>query len=67
MALLADYVDKEDSSIRIGAIMGLGLAYAGVQNEQVRFLSFSPGSYLEDRINNSVCGVHEQPFFMTTD
>lgn len=35
MALLAEYVDKEDPSIRIGAIMGLGLAYAGAQSEQV--------------------------------
>ena len=40
MALLADYINKEDSSIRIGAIMGLGLAYAGSHNEQVRFLPF---------------------------
>ncbi|KAL7245311.1 hypothetical protein ACSBR2_000602 [Camellia fascicularis] len=31
LPLLADYVDKEDSSIKIGAIMGLGLAYAGAQ------------------------------------
>lgn len=38
LALLADYVDKEDASIKIGAIMGLGLAYAGSQNEQVGFL-----------------------------
>jgi len=36
MALLGDYTEKEDSSIRIGAIMGLGIAYAGSQNEQVR-------------------------------
>lgn len=35
MALLGDYTDKEDASIRIGAIMGLGIAYAGSQNEQV--------------------------------
>ncbi|CAL5395059.1 unnamed protein product [Camellia sinensis] len=31
-----DPVNKEDSSVRIGAIMGLGLAYAGAQNEQIR-------------------------------
>lgn len=37
MALLGDFIDKEDSSTRIGAIMGLGIAYAGSQNEQVRF------------------------------
>ncbi|KAL8514388.1 hypothetical protein ACS0TY_013486 [Phlomoides rotata] len=36
LALLADYVEKENYSIKIGAIMGLGLAYAGSQNEQVR-------------------------------
>ncbi|MCL7031361.1 hypothetical protein MKW94_027532 [Papaver nudicaule] len=35
MALLSDYVNNEDSTIRIGAIMGLGLAYAGTQNEQI--------------------------------
>lgn len=35
LALLADYLDKEDSSVKIGAINGLGLAYAGTQNEQV--------------------------------
>lgn len=39
MALLGDFIDKEDSSTRIGAIMGLGIAYAGSQNEQVRFFS----------------------------
>jgi hypothetical protein len=39
MALLGDYTDKEDSSVRIGAIMGLGIAYAGSQNEQVSCLS----------------------------
>ncbi|KAG4994926.1 hypothetical protein JHK86_031753 [Glycine max] len=33
MALLGDYIDKEDTSIRIGVIMGLGIAYAGSQNE----------------------------------
>ncbi|KAF2551341.1 hypothetical protein F2Q68_00033379 [Brassica cretica] len=36
LALLGDYVDKEDSSVRIGAIMGLGIAYAGSQNDQIR-------------------------------
>ncbi|KAJ7533199.1 hypothetical protein O6H91_13G037300 [Diphasiastrum complanatum] len=34
-ALLYDFVNKEDPSIRIGAIMGLGLAYAGSQKEEV--------------------------------
>ena len=41
LALLAEYVEKEDASIKIGAIMGLGLAYAGSQNEQVGFLSLT--------------------------
>ncbi|CAH9126858.1 unnamed protein product [Cuscuta epithymum] len=36
LALLADYVDRDDPSIRIGAIIGLGLAYAGSQHEQIR-------------------------------
>lgn len=35
LALLGEYIDKEDSSVRIGAIMGLGIAYAGSQNDQV--------------------------------
>lgn len=34
-ALLADYIDNEDSSVQIGAIMGLGIAYAGSQKDQV--------------------------------
>ena len=46
MALLGDYVDKEDSSIRIGAIMGLGLEYAGSHSEQVRFFAFLSGGYM---------------------
>ncbi|GJZ88263.1 26S proteasome regulatory complex component [Tanacetum coccineum] len=37
LALLADYLDKEDPSVKIGAINnGLGLASAGSQNEQIR-------------------------------
>ena len=35
LALFADYLDKEDASIRIGPITSLGLAYAGTKNEQV--------------------------------
>ena len=35
-ALLHDFVDKQDPVVRIGAIMGLGLAYAGTQKEEVR-------------------------------
>ncbi|BBN10868.1 26S proteasome regulatory subunit N1 [Marchantia polymorpha subsp. ruderalis] len=34
-ALLYESVNKEDSTTRIGAIMGLGLAYAGSQKEEV--------------------------------
>ncbi|GJW15143.1 26S proteasome regulatory complex component [Tanacetum coccineum] len=37
LALLADYLDKEDPSVKIGAINnGLGLASVGCQNEQIR-------------------------------
>ena len=36
--LLYESVSKEDSSVRIGAIMGLGLAYAGCQKEEVQEL-----------------------------
>ena len=38
LALLGEHIDKEDPSIRIGAVMGLGIAYAGTQNEQVKYL-----------------------------
>ncbi len=34
-ALLNDFVDNQDPVVRIGAIMGLGLAYAGTQKEEV--------------------------------
>ncbi|KAH8965711.1 hypothetical protein BDL97_04G130400 [Sphagnum fallax] len=34
-ALLSESVNKEDPTTRIGAIMGLGLAYAGSQREEV--------------------------------
>jgi 26S proteasome regulatory subunit N1 len=34
-ALLHDFVDKQDPVVRIGAIMGLGLAYAGTRKEEV--------------------------------
>ena len=29
MVVLRDYIDKEDATIKIGAIMGLGIAYVG--------------------------------------
>ncbi|KAJ8544721.1 hypothetical protein K7X08_017304 [Anisodus acutangulus] len=35
LALLAEYVDKDDPLVRISAIIGLGLAYASAQNEQI--------------------------------
>lgn len=40
-ALLFESVNKEDPTIRIGAIMGLGLAYAGSQKEEVGSMSMS--------------------------
>ena len=40
-ALLYDFVEKEDPVVRVGAIMGLGLAYSGTRKEEVRAL-FSP-------------------------
>lgn len=30
-----EYVNKDDSNIRIGAILGLGIAYAGSQKDEV--------------------------------
>jgi len=38
LALLIDYVHKEDTAIRIGAILGLGIAYAGSHKEEVKHL-----------------------------
>lgn len=37
-ALISDYVNNTDSTIRIGAILGLGLAYAGSNREEVQEL-----------------------------
>ncbi|MQM04109.1 hypothetical protein Taro_036905 [Colocasia esculenta] len=36
LAILNDYITKDDPTIRIGAIMGLGLAYAGSQKEELK-------------------------------
>ncbi len=44
-ALLFESVNKEDPTIRIGAIMGLGLAYAGSQKEEVGSMSMSLVGY----------------------
>lgn len=38
-ALLIDFTEKEDPTLRIGAIMGLGIAYAGSHKEEVNFPS----------------------------
>lgn len=48
LALLADYIGKEDSSVRIGAILGLGLAYAGCQNDQVMLIVFTLVNFWEN-------------------
>jgi 26S proteasome regulatory subunit N1 len=37
-ALISDYVSNADAGVRAGAIMGLGLAYAGTQREEVQEL-----------------------------
>lgn len=37
-ALICDYVSNADPGIRAGAILGLGLAYAGTQREEVQEL-----------------------------
>ena len=61
LALLSDYVDKEDPSIRIGAIMGLGITYAGTGNEQVK----CPVSFTVDDSGNLLllvfCNGHGLP------
>jgi hypothetical protein len=33
-----EYISKDDSNIRIGAILGLGIAYAGTQKAEVEIL-----------------------------
>ncbi|KMZ67453.1 26S proteasome regulatory subunit N1 [Zostera marina] len=35
-ALLIDFTEKEDPTLRIGAIMGLGIAYAGSHKEELK-------------------------------
>jgi 26S proteasome regulatory subunit N1 len=40
MAILMEYVNKDDSNIRIGAILGLGIAYAGSQKDEVGMSAF---------------------------
>ncbi|KAJ4957605.1 hypothetical protein NE237_024716 [Protea cynaroides] len=36
LTLPSDHIGKEDTTVRIGAIMGLGLTYTGSEDEQVR-------------------------------
>ena len=35
-AILSDYVTRDDPAIRMGAILGLGLAYAGREKEELQ-------------------------------
>ena len=39
-ALLFEHVSAADPSVRLHAVMGLALAYAGTQKEEVRALGF---------------------------
>ena len=36
-ALISEYISRDESIIRIGAILGLGIAYAGSQKDEVKF------------------------------
>jgi Proteasome/cyclosome repeat len=38
-ALLSEHVTAADTGVRLGAIMGLGLAYAGTRREDVSLLA----------------------------
>ncbi|KAG5009560.1 hypothetical protein JHK87_018075 [Glycine soja] len=48
MVVLRDYIDKEDATIKIGAIMGLGIAYLGVCDEEITFNVFESMNQLKD-------------------
>ena len=52
LALIGEYTDNEDSSVRIGAIMGIGIAYAGSQNDQVKICLSTYINVLLTRDNN---------------
>jgi 26S proteasome regulatory subunit N1 len=39
-ALISEYISRDESIIRIGAILGLGIAYAGSQKEEVQFFVY---------------------------
>uniref|UniRef100_A0A0E0IAT8 RPN1 N-terminal domain-containing protein n=1 Tax=Oryza nivara TaxID=4536 RepID=A0A0E0IAT8_ORYNI len=36
LAILMEYINKDDTNIRIGAILGFGIAYAGSQKEELK-------------------------------
>ena len=44
-ALLCESVNHDDSNVRIGAIMGLGLAYAGTQKAEVQVCPIQQAAY----------------------
>ena len=47
MAILMEYVNKDDANIRIGAILGLGIAYAGSQKDEVGISACYPVQVLD--------------------
>jgi hypothetical protein len=46
-ALISEYISRDESIIRIGAILGLGIAYAGSQKEEVQFL-YTPNLFFRE-------------------
>ncbi len=56
LALLSDYVENPNASIKSAAISGLGIAYAGAQKEEVQQL-------LLPTIENSESTITEVRFF----
>lgn len=55
LALLSDYVSHKNQSIRVGAIMGLGLAYAGKNRQDV--LTLISNVISDSSANMEVIGV----------
>lgn len=55
-ALLCESVNHDDPNVRIGAIMGLGLAYCGTQKTEVQV-----GTRLLALWNPSACGALPLP------
>lgn len=37
LALLSEFIEKDDTIIKIGAILGLGIASAGTNKDEVEF------------------------------